>query len=277
MSEVRVERQGQRGPKAAFGRHLRNHAGTDLFQRLGERPLFRHCEPPAEEISDQQLSSAREGWVYRCNNEPIELDLSAAIGCQTLVSVAAGIKPWWIANALRRTLRQMIVVDSRVPQLAFAHHAMQAIGQAPSWSALCDDLPFRSIDDLPLRPFHNRLYRELRTTRTEWNFTTHFIAANLQTQTFGVLELLRKFAPGETCFWYSNIFRPYTRPGHSEHHAGVEYSFLELCKTALPGLVCFNAGLRPVEDPRSDRLRPDLQFRLRRELDAVAARWWKHD
>jgi hypothetical protein len=277
MVDSGVDRQEGRTEKAdVAGRHTRKQEGSDLFQRLGAIDSVRRCELPVRTISTEELSSLRDGWVYRCNNEPIELDLTDAGDCQTLVVVGAGMKPWWIANALRRTLKHVIVVDSHRPQLAFAFQSMQAMGKAADWSAICEGLPFRSIDDRALRPLHDRFYRSLSKTRDEWDFTVHFLAGDLQSQTFGVLEVLQRLSVGRICLWYSNVFRPYTGAGRSEHHAGVEYSFHRLIESRMPGAVCFSTGVRPVRDPRSERLDPDVRFRVRRAFDALAARWLGH-
>jgi hypothetical protein len=245
---------------------LRKPEGADTFQRLSGLGLGARLEAPIWLPDRPELEAARDGWVYRCNNELLRPDLSAAVGCDALVAVAAGIKPWHFANDLRKTLRRVVVIDSQMAQLGFAYRAFQGVEQARSWRELCDGSPYRSDKDEHLHGAHDRLFRRIRRGRGEWKFEVEFVLADIVSQTLGLVEHLKRKGIVRPVFWYSNIFQPYVGEGLAEHHAGLEYSFVTLIRREFPGAVLFASGRKPVVNPLVKTDYPGFLFRSRRFL-----------
>ena len=248
------------------GRALRRPEGEDMFQRLQALGNAVRFESEPIVLDERQLDREYEGWVYRCNNEPLDVDLTAARGCDALVAVAAGIKPWYMANALRETLRQVVIFDSHKPQLGFAYRTWKGLGSARNWGELCDGSGYRSVEDRHLRSAHEELFPAIKRTRQEWEFPVTFVVANILTQTLGLIEYLKSAGVKRPVFWYSNIFQPYIGEGLSEHHAGLEYSFGLLVRDAFPEAVLYGAGTKPVVDPRVETFVPGFLFRVRRYI-----------
>jgi|HubBroStandDraft_1064217.scaffolds.fasta_scaffold02267_2 GT2 family glycosyltransferase len=222
--------------------------GRETFQELeqdGERIIL---ERPLDKLSSEALRAVMPGWVYRCNTEPVCACISEAQGCDTLVAVASGIKPWHFANKLRHSLTRLILIDSSLSQLRFAFEALQAIGDAPNWSTLCRLPGYSSLPDEEFRTQHDVLYETVRAGRNEWRFETIFLHCDLLTQTFRLLDFIKTHRPHKMLFWYSNIFQPHFDSfgeQFSEDHHGIEISFLRLMQQEFPGILLYNSRREP--------------------------------
>jgi hypothetical protein len=228
------------------GQPLRRLEGRQTFQALRELD----GEPQRLETNIQLLDLAmREalpgGWVYRCNNEPVEVSIDRAFGSDTLVALGSGIKAWYLANELRRSLRSVVIIDASLPQLRFAGDVFRSLATAESWDQLCELSAYTATDDSQWRESHNRLLRRIAPVRNDWRFDVTFVHCNLVTQTFRFIRLLKALSTSRPVLWYSNVFQPYLRAGCSEHHVGLEESFVRLLSDEFPSIVLFNSSVLP--------------------------------
>ena len=224
--------------------------GRDTFQDLERDEERIALEPPLDQLSPEALRAVTPGWVFRCNTEGVCESISEAQGCDMLIAVASGIKPWQLANELRRTLKYLILIDVSLPQLRFAWEAFEAIGRAPSWSAICQLRGYSSMPDKATRVRHDELYETIRAGRNEWRFETIFLHCDILTQTFRLLEFIKTHRPRKVLFWYSNIFHPYFGQRFSEDHHKVEMSFVRLMQREFPGVLLYNSHREPAPEVR---------------------------
>jgi hypothetical protein len=226
-------------------RYLIEH-GQNTFEDLEQDAERLSLERPLATLSASALRALQPGRVFRCNTEDLYEGMSECQGCDVLVTMASGIKPWHFASQLRHSLKHHIVVDQTLSQLRFAFDARQAIGEAPNWPAICALPGHSSITEAEPLARHDAIYRSIRAGRIEWRFETSFINADLLTQTFRIADLIQGYRPRKLVFWYSNIFQPFFNSRFSEDRYQVEASFARLMLRRFPGALLYNANRRPV-------------------------------
>lgn len=224
--------------------------GQHLFEELGRARDRLAFERPLAPMRHHALRAAAPGWAYQWNTEPVGESFPEALGCDTLVAVASGIKPWHLANELRSSLKRLVLIDASLPQLRFAFQAFEANSHAQSWSAICQIVPQTSIPDEAYRHQHDLLYERLRACRHEWNFEPTFFHCDVLAQTFRLIELIKAYRPRKLVFWYSNIFHPYFGERYTEDHDHIETDFVRLFHRQFPGVLLYNSCRDPIPCPR---------------------------
>jgi hypothetical protein len=236
-----------------WGRVFAITEGENTYQALQALGHPERLEAELRRLDPNALDHLPRGWVYRCNNEPVRINLTAGAHCDTLVAVGSGIKPWYLAHALQPGIRRFIIFDQNLAQLRFAGEAWRALGNASSWDEIGGLVEYRSEDDRRYRAEHNLIFEEIRAGLPRWTVAPVFVHGDFVTQTFRLIALLQSLGAARPLFWYSNVFQPYFNTDWSEHHEGVEYSFVALMRRTFPGTVMFNSGEYPITDPRRSR------------------------
>jgi hypothetical protein len=224
--------------------------GRDTFQDLKQDDQRIALERPLDQLSPEALRAVTPGWVFQCNTEGVCERISEAHGCDMLVAVASGIKPWHFANELRHNLKCLILLDVSLPQLRFAFEAFEAIGEAPSWSVICQLPGYSFMRDEVSQAWHDEIYKKICAGRNEWHFKTIFLRCDLLTQTFRLVEFIKAHRPRKLLFWYSNIFHPFFGQRFSEDHSKVEMSFVRLMRQEFPGVLLYNSHREPAPESR---------------------------
>lgn len=219
--------------------------GRDTFQELAKDEERLSFERPLEQFRAEALRTLTRGRVFRCNTEEIYESLSEAHGADTLVAVASGIKPWYLANELRSSLKQLILIDKSLAQIHFAFDAFESIGEAESWSEICRLPAYTSLATDDSLPRHDYLYEAVCADRSEWRFETVFLRCDLLAQTFHLVEFIKKYPTRKLVFWYSNIFHPFFGQRFSEIHHQLETSFVRLMQREFPGILLYSSGREP--------------------------------
>jgi hypothetical protein len=229
--------------------------GEQTFQALQARagdPAA--LEMPITVLDKAAFDSMPPGWAFLCNNEPVRISLAQARHCDCVVAVGSGIKPWYLANELRHGISRLIIADANPVQLRFAWDVLGAIRDAKSWDDLWRLPGYMSEDDDQFRAGHNLAFQRIRQGIGEWNFDVDFLHCDIIKQSFGLLNHIRSLGLKRPLFWYSNIFQPYLGKTWSEHHEGVEFSFVSMLRQTFPETVVFNSGEHPIGDPRRSHL-----------------------
>jgi hypothetical protein len=243
------------GSYTGQGRVFPRTEGERTFQALQARdgdPAA--LEAPIAVLDAAGFASVPPGWAFLCNNEPVPIDVERARHCDCVVAVGSGIKPWYLANELRHGIRRLIITDANPIQLRFAWDVLGAIRDAKTWDDLWRLPGYMSEDDDQFREGHNLAFERIRQGIGEWNFAVDFLHCDIIKQSFGLLRHIRALGLQRPLFWYSNIFQPYLGKTWSEHHEGVEYSFVSLLRQHFPETVILNSGEHPIGDPRRSHL-----------------------
>lgn len=215
--------------------------GASIFQSIQEFQTPFELERPLQILNRDIFPYIPKTKVFRANTESIPDILPEAEGYEILIAVASGMKPWYLANELRQSLRQLILIDASASQLRFAYEASNSIATAQSWSQICENSGFPPHSKEKNIHQHDLMFHKLREGQPDWRFETTYLLANIHAQTMRLLDALTELHSRKVVLWYSNIFQPNFNNLYSENHHYVEQSFLRMITERIPNILAFGS------------------------------------